>query len=230
MKKILIALFVILVVNSFCSVRLSSVSADEAKTFIGTIESLRPAMGRPPKWYAVRFTAVAANGEKKDFWILGLSGSSPTSVIDFDGKPMDKPGYNHRPRVGKKVEIKYSIASNGYNEAISIRYVPSDYAPQPAITTGRPNVAAQTVVTANAYGEKIFVGKIESSPPNFRIPPMRKIILVSDNGDRITVFVSREIAIRDMKAYPTRIGKRVEVKYSVAQNGENETTSVRYLD
>ena len=123
MKKMLIALCAVAAITFFCSAPLSLAIADEAKVFIGKIESYRPLMGRPPHWYFVRFTATSDNGEKKEFWTLGLSGSSPTLVTDSAGKPMDKRGYNHRPQVGKKVEIKYSTAANGRNEAISIHYL-----------------------------------------------------------------------------------------------------------
>ena len=76
---------------------------------------------------------------------------------------------------------------------------------------------------------KTFVGKIESSSSTFDIPAMRKIVLVADNGEKLTVFVSRDIAIRDMKAYPTRIGKKAEVQYSPGQDGRNEAVSFRYV-
>jgi hypothetical protein len=143
---------------------------------------------------------------------------------------MDKPGYNHRPKVGRKVEVKYSIAPNGYYEAISIRYVPLDYVSQPTIVTGQTNVVVQPATTANAYGEKIFIGKIESSSSTFHIPSKRKIVVIADNGDKLTVFVSRNVAIRDMHAAPTRIGKKAEVKYSTGVNGDNNAVSFQYLD
>lgn len=61
------------------------------------------------------------------------------------------------------------------------------------------------------------------------IPPGRTLRLSSDKGDKLTVFVSNDIAIRDMKGYPTRIGEKAEVKYSSATNGENEVISFRYV-
>ena len=104
------------------------------------------------------------------------------------------------------------------------------------LTTALDSVSApttatqQAVVTANAYGEKIFVGKIEyTSNLGLHIPPGRTLRLSSDNGDKLTVFVSRDIAIRDMKGYPTRIGEKAEVKYSSAASGDNEAISFRYV-
>lgn len=226
MRKMFFVILIITAISSFYFAQPSSVIADETKVFIGTIESFRPVFARPPKWPIARFTAVADNGERIEVYVLGRD----TTVIDVDGKSIE----NKRPRVGKKVEIKYStgeyeIYGGMRYEAISIRYVPADYVSQPTTTTGQPNVTAQAAATANAYGEKIFIGKIESSSPTFRIPPKRKIVVVSDNGDKLTVFISREIAIRDMHAYPTRIGKRAEVKYSPAENGDNEAISFRYV-
>ena len=98
-------------------------------------------------------------------------------------------------------------------------------------STSAPTTATgQAVATTNAYGEKIFVGKIEyTSRLSFHIPPGRTLMLSSDKGDKLTVFVSNDIAIRDMNAAPTRIGEKAEVKYSSATNGENEVISFRYV-
>ena len=124
MKKVLFVLLAVAVASSFCFVNQPSVkAAGEAKIFTGKIESWRPVMGRPPKWLCARFTAVADSGEKIEIWVLGANSASVTSATDLNGKSVDKPGYNHRPQVGKKVEVKYSTAENGRNEAISIRYL-----------------------------------------------------------------------------------------------------------
>ena len=91
-------------------------------------------------------------------------------------------------------------------------------------------VTQQAADTANAYGEKIFVGKIEyTSRLSLHIPPGRTLRISSDNGDKLTVFVSKDIAIRDMKGYPIRIGEKAEVKYSSVTSGENEVISFRYV-
>ena len=92
MKKILFALLIILVSDSFCSVQLPSVRADETKTFIGTIESFNPTFARPPKWPIARFTAVADNGEKIEIYVL----VKDTTVTDIDGKLIE----NKRLQVG----------------------------------------------------------------------------------------------------------------------------------
>jgi hypothetical protein len=112
MKKILFALIAVAAIGLFCSFQLPSAKADEARTFIGTIKSFRPVMSRPPKWPCARFTAVSDSGEEIEIYVLGGSSTSPTSATDFDGKPMDKPGYCHRPQVGKKVEVTYSTGEH----------------------------------------------------------------------------------------------------------------------
>ncbi len=114
MKKIFFVLLAIAVISSFCFVQLPSVRADEAKTFIGKIESARPNMGRPPKWMYAKATLVADNGEKLDIYFLGA-----TIITDVDGKSIN----GSAPKRGKKVEVKYSTAENGRNEAITIRYL-----------------------------------------------------------------------------------------------------------
>ena len=114
MKQILVALFADAAITYFCSVQLPSANADEAKTFIGKIESARPMLGKPPKWTYAKFTAIADNGEKVDIYMLGA-----TVITDVAGKAIN----GSAPKKNKKVDVKYSTAGNGRNEAISIHYL-----------------------------------------------------------------------------------------------------------
>jgi hypothetical protein len=239
MRKIFIASLVILAINFFCPVQLPSAEAGETQTFVGTIESFRPVMGRPPKWYFTQFTAVADNGEKKEIWILGTSGASPTSVTDFDGKPIEKPRYNHRPQVGKKVEVKYSVAENGRSDAVSIRYVPADYVIEPAAPMAQGYVSSS--LTAQ-FGNTVIgrIDKVLPIPPRFRTNHNCVLDVVPDSGEKyisfalrnaaLTYFDGKPLAVQDLKK-----GERVEVKYpginrtSLDGIKEAMAISVRYI-
>ena len=126
---------------------------------------------------------------------------------------------------GGSVRLESVSPETGTNEIASCKLTTTlDSVLAPSTAT------QQAVVTATAYGEKIFVGKIEyTSNFGLHIPPGRTLRLSSDKGDKLTVFVSRDITIRDMHASPTRIGERAEVKYSSAVSGENEAISFRYV-
>jgi hypothetical protein len=172
---------------------------------------------------------------------VGSGRPRATIFYDIDGKNLgmvteglSRVEAEKKAGIGKKAEITYTTPSETArfivrNLAISVRYVPVDYVSS-TTAAGQPSVASQYAVAENVSGEKTFVGKIESSSSTFSIPSKRKLMLVADNGDKLLVFVSRDIAIRDMKAYPTRIGKRAEVKYSLGATSENEAISFRYLD
>ena len=230
MKKILFVLFTLTFISFFCFTRLPSAKAEETKTFIGKIESFKPVLGRPPKWTFAKFTAVADNGEKKEIWILGVSGVSPTSVTDLDGKPMDKSGYNHRPQVGKKVDVKYSTAENGRDEAISIRYVPLGYV-QPPIAPA--NTALETIT--NVSGTNIFVGKVLKGGVTFSLRCPYRFIIVTDNGEKKDIWIPRgNLRITDVNGKsvygaPPRAGKKMEVKYLIGDNSQYEAVSMRYV-
>ncbi|MCK9615025.1 MAG: hypothetical protein M0R48_05940 [Candidatus Omnitrophica bacterium] len=242
MKKILFGSFAVLFINFFCFVQLPLARADEAATFVGIIESFPCGFGQfksgPPLWPVGMIVVTGNNGEKNNFLIV-RDGPNATVFYDADGKATsvlnDIKGMNDiRAIIGKRVEVKYAVTAESMRYAnkqlaISVRFVSQDYVSQPGVfaEAGKPNNPAPQ--SSGQGGVNLFVGKIESSPPTFRIPPMRKIILISNNGERLTVFVSREIAIRDMKAYPTRIGERAEVKYLPAANGDNEAVSFRYV-
>lgn len=234
MKKAYFVLFVMLATSCFCAVRLPLAIADEIKTFLGTIESIRPCMSRPPKWYCATFVAVADNKESKEFWILGLSGSRPTSVTDFEGKPMDKPGYNHRPQVGKKVEVMYTISENGHNDAISIRYVPVDYAQKAIAAEEMVNTATQTTVR----DKNTLIGRVENisgvAPGFTNNWTYSKIAILTDNGNEFTFFVNKDTALTNENGVTNpplpKNGQWIEVKYSTKENGTSEAVSICYFD
>ena len=89
-------------------------TTQSGNTFTGKIETCRPMMGKPPKWTYAKFTAVADNGEKVDIYMV-----KATAITDVDGKAIN----GSAPKKDKKVEVKYSTAGNGRNEASSIRYL-----------------------------------------------------------------------------------------------------------
>ena len=168
----------------------------------------------------IEFTAI------EDKYSGPLAAKSPFSIT-LDAKAGQtyylKGSHTH----GLNVSLSLVSVSQGVGskEIVNCKLITTTLASASAPTTA----TQQVVATANAYGEKIFVGTIESSASTFDIPSKRKIVVVADNGDKLIVFVSRDIAIRDMHASPTRKGKRAEVKYSPAANGDNEAISFRYI-
>lgn len=250
MKKMFVALFIILTISSFCSIQLPSAGAEEAKTFVGTIKSMKPVFGRPPKWPCARFSAVADDGEEIEIYVLGASGASATSVTDFNGKPVEKPGYNHRPQVGKKVEVTYStgeheIYGGKRYEAISIRYVPADYTQQaasspeqtPLVTPAKPSLSPA------AQSGNIVIGRIYKVlpiPPGFRNNHNCVLDVIPDGDEKYMSFALKDAAITYFDGKPLAVqdlqkGERVEVKYpgisrtSLDGVQEAAASSVRYV-
>ncbi len=244
MRKMFFVILIITAISSFYFAQPPSARADEAGTFVGTIESFPCGFGQfksgPPLWPVGMIVVNADNGEKSNFLIV-RDGSSATIFYDVDGKVV--PVMNNikgmkdiRAIIGKRVEVKYAVTAETMRYAnkqlaISVRFVPADYVGQPGISAeaGKPNNPAPQ--SSGQGGVHSFIGTIEyTSRLGLHIPPGRTIRISSDRGDKLTVFVSKDIAIRDMNAAPARIGKRAEVKYSPAANGENEAISFRYLD
>ena len=120
MKKIIFTLVAIVVISSFCSVQLPSARAEEAKTFIGKIESIRRAVkSKPPKWEHAMLTVVADSGEKTIVYVI-----KATVVTDASGKDMSEGGKKFGAfslKKGERIEVKYSTVKKDHNEAISIR-------------------------------------------------------------------------------------------------------------
>ncbi len=153
------------------------------------------------------------------------SGSSSSVTVDaIAGQAYYLKGVNGK--WGGSVHLKSVSPEAGASEIVSCKLITtilgSTLVPASAIQ--------QAVPMTNVYGEKIFVGKIEyTSRLGLHIPPGRTLRLSSDNGDKLIVFISNDIVIRDMHASPTRIGEKAEVKYSSAANGDNEAISFRYV-
>lgn len=230
MKKTFFALLVIVAMSYFCSSWMSSVRAEETKTFVGTIESFRPTFARPPKWPIARFTAVADNGEKIEVYVLGRD----TTVTDIDGKSTE----NKRPQVGKKAEIKYSTGEHEIYggmryEAVSIRYVPSDYVSQPVTTTDQPNSAMPGV----AHDKNTLIGTVKDiagiAPGLSNNWTYAKIVVVADSGNESAFFINKNTALTNEKGVTNpplpKKDQRVEIKYSIGEDGRNEAVSLRYL-
>ncbi len=227
MKKLFLVMITVIFVSFLSNIQPSQAKADEPKTFIGTIESFRPTFARPPKWPIARFTAVADNGEKIEVYVLGRD----TTVTDVDGKSIE----NKRPQVGKKVEIKYTtgeheIYGGQRYEAISIRYVPTDYVLQSSVAT--PPSTPQANVPAQS--NNILVGKVLKGGVTFSLLCPYRFVIVTDNGERKDIWIPRDgLRITDINGKsvygaPPRKGKKMEVKYLIGDNGQYEAVSMRY--
>jgi hypothetical protein len=217
--------------GSLCFIQPPSAKASEAKTFIGQIEKVTLLISQPPKWTYAKFTAVADNGEKKDIYVL-----KATAMTDVDGKPIKGAAL----KKDKKVEVKYTTAENGRNEASSIRYVPLDYVPQ---STG-PAAPERAAPEATPRVNDTLIGKIISVKgiiPRLRwsLLPSKytycEIVIMADNGDESKLFITKETTLTDAKGitsssyFVPKKGERVEAKYSITEKGLIEATSIRYL-
>ena len=112
MKKILSAVIGVLFVSSLCFSQQPSAKADGTKTFTGKVESITATLGRPPKWTYAKIMVIPDKGDKSTFFI-----QKATTLSDVKGNTNPP-----LPKKGERVEIQYSTAGNGRNEAISIRY------------------------------------------------------------------------------------------------------------
>jgi len=228
MKKILGVLLIALAASYFCSPQLLLAGADETKTFIGTIKSFNPTFARPPKWPIARFTAVSDNGEKIEIYVL----QRDTAVTDTDGTPIQ----NKRPRVGKKVEVKYTTGTHEIYggqryEAVSIHYLPADYVPHPSAAT--PASAPQANIPTQS--ENIFVGKVIKSGVTFSLRCPNRFAIVTDNGETKDIWIPRgslritNLSGKSVYGAPPRKGRKMEVKYQIGDKGQYETVSMRYV-
>ena len=232
MKKSFLATILVIFVSFLSYIQPSQAKADEPKTFIGTIESFKPTFARPPKWPMARFTVVADNGEKIEVYVL----QKDTTVTDVDGKSIE----NKRPQVGKKVEIKYStgeheIYGGQRYEAISIRYVPTDYKGQttPVVLVAPERALQETT----AQPKNILIGNVKKSGLVFGSPPLweyGRMKVATEKGEEIDVFLPSLVNMTDIKGKPMNRtvpdkGQRVEVKYSIAANGHYEADLVHIV-
>ena len=153
-------------------------------------------------------------------------------VIDIDGKSIE----NKRPQVGKKVEIKYTtgeheIYGGQRYEAISIRYVPTDYVLQSSVAT--PPSTPQANVPAQS--NNILVGKVLKGGVTFSLLCPYRFVIVTDNGERKDIWIPRDgLRITDINGKsvygaPPRKGKKMEVKYLMGDKGQYEAVSMRYV-
>ncbi len=135
-------------VASFCEMTLPAATADDAKTFVGTIQSVRVAplqfRSGPPFWPFMKMEVAADNGVKMNFFVCG-PGKNPTSFFDSNGNAMAVKGAKD-VGIGKKVEIKYlsppEMARWADKQlAVSVHYVAADYVPPAAATPTKPTAA-----------------------------------------------------------------------------------------
>jgi hypothetical protein len=137
----------------------SSTSTGEVKIFIGTIESYVTGFhfkSGPPLWPFGMIIVIADNGDKNDFRLVG-EGPKATNFYDTDGKT--KKEFKNATLIGKKVEVKYEILSTGGRDrayAISIRYVPLDYVPQPTASV-TPEKVTPNVTTPSTFDDVLYI-------------------------------------------------------------------------
>lgn len=248
MKKILLVLFAVTLTTALFVATGPSVKAEEVKTFIGTIESFPCGFGQfksgPPLWPVGMIVVKADNGEKNNFLIV-RDGLSATVFYDVDGKvaPVlnNIKGMNDiKAIIGKRVEVKYVVTAETMRYAnkqlaISVRYVAADYVPQPNVP-GKPETISETITGTS--GINTLVGNIEKTRTSFFPTPPRWIFyiitVVADNGEEKEIGIPRgfsniiDINGKPRWGAPPKKGK-VEVKYSVAQDGSNEIVSMRYI-
>jgi hypothetical protein len=129
------------------------------KTFIGTIESFVFGFhfkSGPPLWPFGMIVVTADNGDKNDFLLVG-DGPHATTFYDTDGKT--KKEFRNDTLIGKKVEVKYEIIATGGRDrayAISIRYVPLDYVPQPTAPAA-PEKVTPNVTTPSTFEDVLYI-------------------------------------------------------------------------
>ncbi len=205
----------------------SSANADESKIFVGKIEKDWPAFS-----YFWKFTAVADNGEKKEFCVP----RGGTTIIQIDGKQR----YGEAPRKGNKIEVKYIVTENGDNKTVSMHYVPLDYVRQSTVSDVPPKQLSQE--RAGQTGDT-FTGTVESVQKMLPRPPYWRLALltiITDAGEKASVDVVGETTVSDASgkkistkegSWNLKSGERVEVKYSPgANNGHDKAVSIHCLD
>lgn len=243
MKKVLFVLFSIFVINAFCPVILRSAKADEAKTFVGVVKSFAYGFGfksGPPLWPLGMIEVVADDGQKNNFLFIGSGRPGATVFYDTDGKDLGavtegltRLEAGKKAGMGKKVEVTYTTPAETArfihrNLAISVRYVPIDYVVQASVPVAAS--AEQGLTIQPKQESKVIAGTIETvHRMSLHIPPGTPITILTDKGERIDIFLTRDLKISELKGYPIKSGKKVEINYFVNEKGENEATSFRYV-
>lgn len=243
MKKMRLLLFTGILAAVLFIADWPSAKAEENKTFVGTIKSFPHGFqfrSGPPLWPFGKIEVAADNGQINNFLIVG-SGSRATIFYDLDGKSLgtvtadlSKGELAKKVEIGRKVEVIYTTPPEAEkfivkDLAISVRYVPADYAQRPDAQV----VTAQSAQAVASQPENIFVGKIEKSAPAFKY--WWAFTAVADNGEKREFRVPRGgsiiIQINGKQRYgeAPRKGRKIEVRYSVDKDGYNVTTSMRYV-
>ncbi len=233
MKKILLLLSAVIFISAGPQAK-----AEETKTFVGTIKSFPHGPSQfksgPPLWPFGMIVVAADNGEKSNFLIVG-DGANATTFYDISGKSGTVK--DTKVKTGQRVEVKYAITEQSMRYlnkmlAISVRYIPLDYIPPP-VTPAAQAASPETPATANTSGPNTFVGKIVSGGGAFRY--FWRFTAVADNGEKKEFCVTRGsttiIQINGKQRYgeAPRKGRKIEVKYSINERGDNVTTFMRYL-
>jgi len=198
----------------------SSARAEESKIFVGKIEKSGPAFRY---WWC--FTVVAGNGESKDFRVP----KGGSTIMQIDGKQR----YGEAPRKGRKIEVKYFVTERGDNETVSMRYVPLDYV-QPTIVPEKPT---NTVTQVIDQPKNILIGKVKDitgiAPGFVNNWTYAKISVFSDNGNEFVFFINKNTILTNENGVTNpplpKNNQRVEVKYSIGQNGNYEAVCIRYV-
>lgn len=216
------------------------VKADEPRTFVGTVTSFAYGFGfrsGPPLWPLGMVEVMADNGQKSNFLFIGSGRPRATVFYDSDGRNLGmvtegltRLEAGKKAGMGKKVEVTYTTPPETAryihrNLAISVRYVSADYVKQ--VPAASPEQASTTQPTQES---KVIVGTIEDVyGMSLHFPPGTPIIILTDKGEKIVIFLSRDLKIKDLKGYPIRRGKKAEINYYVNEKGENEATLFRYV-
>ncbi|MFH1548085.1 MAG: hypothetical protein ABID32_02100 [Candidatus Omnitrophota bacterium] len=118
MRNILLALIVIAFLSSLCFAEELSAKTDEAKTFIGKIESIVKSIVKSPKWTYARITVVDDSGRKMMFFCI-----KETAVFSASGKDLTADGTIFGAvflKKGERIVVEYSVVDKNRNDAISI--------------------------------------------------------------------------------------------------------------
>ncbi|MDD4980942.1 MAG: hypothetical protein PHC54_06735 [Candidatus Omnitrophica bacterium] len=207
-------------------------NTSETNIFVGKIERSGGALR-----YWWKFTAVADNGEKKEFRVP----RGGATIIQIDGKQR----YGEAPRRGRKIEVKYSVTERDDNVTTSMRYVPLDYVRQPTASSVPANVPSETTQLAQESAGQTgntFTGRVESVKKMLPRPPYWRLALltvVGDSGEKKNIDIVNDTAVTDAfgkekgkgrSAWNLENGERVEVNYSPeANSGHNKAVSIHCL-
>jgi hypothetical protein len=249
MRKMFFVILIITAISSFYSAQPPSARAEETKTFVGTIKSFPYGFrfkSGPPLWPFGMIEVSANNGQQNNFLIVG-SGLRATIFYDIDGEnlgtvtaSLSKTEVAKKVEIGKKVEVTYTTPPEtarfiNRNLAISVRYVTADYVPQPTAPAAQAGSNPISTQTISSDVGNVFVGKVVKGGVTFSLHCPYRFVIVTDNGEKKDIWVPRDnMRITDINGnsvygVPPRANKRMEIKYSIGDNGQYEAVSMRYL-